>query len=181
MSITKNILRSPLVRGLALVAVLGGTATAGGSSFNEYDVTGTVKYGSRGVEVRGELRFEIDGSAMEVEFLPTALRGAEISGLYEEIDLFFFSLWSFEGAGSSDGGNEVSGLGIRLFFGLLVFGTFVDEVEGDTFSFSGIIDGVAGAARHNGFPARVTSSPGMMEHTALLRRRSLAQGVRSYS
>jgi len=169
----RSALGHSLVRGLALLVLLVGTARAGDIPFYQYEVTGD-RDGEE-AEISGVVRFAVNSSSFRAGFNPNPVAAGatyDFTGSYAEIDLFFISLWSFEG-GDNQIGKGASGSGIRLFFGLFVFGS-LEASDGAIFSLSGVFDTIVAAAPPGDVPARIANGTGTMERTALMRRRSLA-------
>ena len=127
---------------LLLGTVLAATSHAGGPNLR-YSISGTRSGDSESFQ--GQLRFGTENpfflALLAVDGSMPAARGGgtQFSGSYEELNLLFVSFWSYEGNFSSIGFNS-SGSGIRLFFGLLVFGTLEEALEGRTYSFSGVFE-----------------------------------------
>jgi hypothetical protein len=104
---TTNIIRRSLVLGLALAALTAGTARAGSTEYEQYEVTGAGPQGA----LRGFVRFGTDTSSFSVSF--NAPRGAvgnaySAAGNYNELDLLVIGFWSFQG---NDGGGTARGSG----------------------------------------------------------------------
>lgn len=121
----RRMLRTALAGALFASTLTLGTAFAG--DFDLYGGDGTVN----GQAVTGCAGFEQGGSGFFVEFDPSANSPLgsffAASGSYEEVNLFFVSFWT---ASFSDTNDSASG--IRLFFGLLAFGTVIDQGKGGT-------------------------------------------------
>jgi hypothetical protein len=125
---------------LALAGLLAGSAN--GMSFDGYDVTGLRHLGvfADGA-VEGSVGFDPVGSDFEASFADARGLGVSpsgFSGTYTELNLLFISLWSFQGT-SVGLADPADGTGIRLFFGLLVFGSL--HSNGYTIDFSGVFAG----------------------------------------
>lgn len=118
----------------AATLLLAGSATAGDSvsyecsgSFQGYSLTGCVQFQDSS---------SMDGSFSAKRGAPTA-PGVMISfnGSYTELDLLLISFWRFEDT-------DVDGSGIRLLFGLFVFGSVRVPVKGGgttPLSFRGVV------------------------------------------
>jgi hypothetical protein len=152
MPTTKNFTLTSLVRGLALAA-LAAAAPAGSLEYAQGDATGAgpqpdsvafdaadsaltlVFYRVAGAGPQGALHgvvgFDITNSEMGFVFdPPRGIRGAKYNAMgdYDEVDLFVISFWSFQGDDSL--GDNARGSGIRLLFGLLLFGSLQDSNDG---------------------------------------------------
>lgn len=144
--------RFPSLLALSLVAALA--TPVGAATFDTYDVTGSRRLGDFAFgALEGTLRLEAGGSMLDADFFEIpgpsfgpgqALFGGPPSlfdGTYSELNLFLISFWSFEGTSDQA---SASGRGIRLFFGLLVFGSF--NSNSFTVEFSGVFAGQVGTA-----------------------------------
>lgn len=157
---------------LALLALLVGEANS--QTFNAYDVTGDRRQGDfADGDVEGTVRFEAGGTEFSASLLnaPGAFGGAPgaFIGSYTELNLLLISFWSYEGTALGVG-SSASGSGIRLFFGLLVFGTVL--ADGYTIEFSG---GFSGQVSSEADPLTFESHPAWSgERVAESRRYRLA-------
>jgi len=86
----------------------------------------------------GQVNFGSEGG-LSAGFETPKVSEVELLGLHTEFNLFVISFWSFEGMVDSVRGKGVSGSGIRLFFGLLVLGSF-ELPDSTVFSFFGVVD-----------------------------------------
>lgn len=131
---------SSIVRALAAIALLAGSAEADGLAYR-YQVSGT--HINTGTAIDGPLHFLDDGSFIGV-LNPTAPVGAHLfTGSYTELNLLFISFWSYTG---TPGGPLKTGSGIKLFFGLFLVGNLEDPTTGE-FSVAGIFDEAVVMAR----------------------------------
>lgn len=168
----RRLLAHPLTLGLALVTLGAGTARAGDLNYASYDASGVRD--SRGQSITGFVRFQTDGNQFRAGFNPEMGTTYRFAGEYEEIDLFVISFWTFEGSDNQLRGGptpEATGSGIRLFFGLLTFGSLEDE-NGVVYSFSGLFDEVVFASPPE--PVVHAGPFAACERAAWLRRRALA-------
>jgi hypothetical protein len=171
---TMKCIRRSLALGLALAAVTTTPAWAGpgANEFAQYDASGRGPQGP----VEGTVLFGIDNSGFQASFTAqdTAL-GTNYTavGDYDQLSLGVIDFWSFEGTDMQLGGTATAtGHGIRLLFGLLVFGT-IKSSGGGAFHFSGVFEALLIQASAQD-AAHAASSPAAEECVALLRRRTLA-------
>ena len=150
MSIIKKRLLLPLLACASLIA-LQAPATAG-TPPAIYECTGTLS-GKGNVPVVGSVTFGLgENNVFNACFNLDVAFGCNdfFSGGKDELDLGFISFWSFQETPLQ--GGLANGSGIRLLFGLFIFGTIENGPE--TISFSGIF---AGAPNSDG-PLHLSSS-----------------------
>jgi hypothetical protein len=161
----------PLVLGLFLVALTAGAARAGSTEYTQYDSTGIGPLGP----IHGDVRFGTDSSAFQAIYPARGALGVTYAcaGSYTELDLFVISFWSFQGGDNQGGGGGASGSGIRVLFGLLVFGSLQDS-NGGAYAISGLFDAIVDILPRDEAPTRLSCDPVATERPALFERRALA-------
>lgn len=148
---------------LVVAAALTAGAQAGIPGFR-YEVQGSVD----GSSFDGSVIFGTNGNMMRAGF-QEGITSRLLTGFYSEVDLLLISFWNFDGSLSGGVNEDATGSGIRLFFGLLTFGSYTGDSTGDVYSFSGTFAEVFASVPPA--PDRRASSPlTLPPHAALWRR-----------
>ena len=129
----------PIVGACLALLLTTGTAFAGGGPRATYVVNGTAQ-GKGTFSFEGSVNFGLgENDQFNSYFQNNLMFGCSQSygGTKDELDLGFISFWTFE---EQFIGQSATGSGIRLLFGLLIFGAINDD-NGTTYSFAGVVQG----------------------------------------